>query len=75
LINPQLTSLYCNFSYGFKKGPTKYFWDTKSDGAILYISPPLLKVGAGSAPPQAYPATPSLTSLVILLLQPITACT
>jgi len=25
LINPQLTSLYCNFSYGSKKGPAKYF--------------------------------------------------
>jgi len=40
LINPQLTSLYCNFSFGSKKGPAKYFCNTKSGGgAILDISP------------------------------------
>ena len=54
LIIPQLTSLCCNFSYGSKKGPAKYFWDTKYSGAIIKISPPLLKVegemGKGSAP-------------------------
>jgi len=38
LINPQLTSLCCNFSYGFKKGHAKYFLDTKTGGAILCIS-------------------------------------
>jgi len=29
LINPQLTSLYCNFSYGSKNGPVKYFGTKK----------------------------------------------
>ena len=36
LINPQLTSLYCNFSCGSKKGPEKYFWDTKSGGGANF---------------------------------------
>jgi len=39
-FNSQLTSLYCNFSYGSKNGPAKYFWDTKSGGGLFYILAP-----------------------------------
>ena len=56
LINPQLTSLYSNFSYGSKKGPAKYFWDTKSGGAVFEISPPSSESGEGLVP--AHPGCP-----------------
>jgi len=59
LINPQLTFLSCNFSYGSKKGPAKYFWDTKSGGAIFEISPTSKSKGLNPSSPKN-PAPPPL---------------
>jgi len=57
LINPRLTCLYCNLSYGSKKGPAEYFGTQKWGGAIFEITP-LEKVGGYS--PTPFSAAPTL---------------
>ena len=44
-FNPQLTPLYCNFSNSSKKGPAKYFWDTKKWGELFLKFAPTSKSG------------------------------
>jgi len=65
LINPHLTSLYCNFSYGPQKSPEKYLCDKNcGGGGILDISPRV------PPPPDPLPLhsdtqTNALTSIII----------
>ena len=47
----QLTSLYCNFSYGSKMALQNIFGTQKVGGAIFEINFPFLKVGVASLKP------------------------
>ena len=55
LINPQLTSLYFNFSYGSKKSPAKYFGTQKVVGLFLKLAPTFKSGGLSSPSPPAMP--------------------